>query len=213
MARHRLHGPRPDPRSKPLSQLQLIPRMKRGVMRRCQRCGSEFYASPSRLSAPGGGQYCSRACRSTKVVRSCKRCGVTFLARSDRVVSFCSHECRKVPRGICVVDGCVDKAWCGDMCQRHYNRSTVVRINYGLTLAQDAALKAGGCAICGIHPEDETYPYQRGLHIDHDHDSGKVRAALCHGCNRGLGEFADDPRRLRRAADYIERHRKGEAAA
>jgi hypothetical protein len=93
-------------------------------------------------------------------------------------------------------------------CQTHYNRATIVRLNYGITLEQDMALRAKGCAICGAHPDDEDYRLQRGLHIDHDHETGAVRAALCADCNNGLGRFFDDPARLRVAADYLEQHRK-----
>jgi hypothetical protein len=60
--------------------------------------------------------------------------------------------------------------------------------------------QAGQCAICGTKPDDE-------LHIDHDHATDVVRALLCGLCNVGLGAFADDPDRLRAAADYLERHR------
>lgn len=69
----------------------------------------------------------------------------------------------------------------------------------------------GMCAICetaGGHPTgaDETGV----LHIDHDHETGAVRALLCFKCNSMLGSAGDDPARLRAAADYIERHRTAE---
>lgn len=45
------------------------------------------------------------------------------------------------------------------------------------------------------------------LHVDHDHETGLVRALLCSRCNRGLGFAQDDPVLLRRWADYVERFR------
>lgn len=75
---------------------------------------------------------------------------------------------------------------------------------YGLTLHDVAALldeQHGGCAICGV-PGPE--------HVDHCHATGRVRGLLCFGCNGGLGQFRDDPDRLRSAIDYLERHAQRE---
>ena len=82
-----------------------------------------------------------------------------------------------------------------------------LRKRYGITAVQYAELlKLGGgnCWIC-CHP-----PKSRRLAVDHDHKLGRgkpesVRGLLCHKCNLGLQRFGDDPVRLRRAADYLEK--------
>jgi hypothetical protein len=59
----------------------------------------------------------------------------------------------------------------------------------------------GKCSICdkplGLDSSD--------THVDHCHESGSVRGILCRHCNQGLGQFRDDPERIRAAADYLER--------
>jgi hypothetical protein len=56
------------------------------------------------------------------------------------------------------------------------------------------------CAICNTH-QDEIH---RKLHVDHCHESGKVRGLLCNDCNRGLGSFKDDLGRMTAAIRYLE---------
>ena len=56
----------------------------------------------------------------------------------------------------------------------------------------------GLCAICRSAP---------AAHVDHDHETGAVRALLCFNCNGGLGQFKDDPLLLQLAAAYVEGHR------
>lgn len=79
-----------------------------------------------------------------------------------------------------------------------YARRSIVKRKYGLTLEEYDGIIARGCAICrGKGPR---------MALDHCHTSGKVRDALCTNCNAGLGQFKDDPARLRAAAKYLERH-------
>ena len=83
--------------------------------------------------------------------------------------------------------------------KKHPARAKHLRIKntYGLSPSEYKQLIARGCAICGA----------RATHIDHNHLSGKVRAALCRGCNIGLGHFSEDESFLMSAAKYIKKHR------
>jgi hypothetical protein len=75
---------------------------------------------------------------------------------------------------------------------------------YGLSEGDFFALlekQGDACAICG---SAEWPGKHRVPHVDHCHETGKVRGLLCSNCNHGLGKFRDDPDRLRAAARYLE---------
>ena len=57
----------------------------------------------------------------------------------------------------------------------------------------------GKCAICGTVGAYS----DRGLHVDHDHVTGKFRGLLCAHCNHGLGKFKDSKKLLRLAIEYL----------
>lgn len=83
-----------------------------------------------------------------------------------------------------------------------YRRKYALRVFYGLTPEQHEAMAAAQehlCAICGGRP-------RRGLHVDHNHLTGKVRGLLCGNCNRALGLFHDRAAVARKAAAYLEYH-------
>lgn len=70
---------------------------------------------------------------------------------------------------------------------------------YGLTVEDEARMilaQAGRCAIC----KDE---FIETPHIDHCHETLRVRGLLCDPCNVGLGFFRDDPMRLQGAVVYL----------
>ncbi len=82
------------------------------------------------------------------------------------------------------------------------DRAGHLRRKYGLSLAEyDEMLAAqgGGCFLCEAPPQP---PYS--LHVDHDHTTGRLRGLLCFSCNNALGNFGEDPDRLRAAARYVE---------
>lgn len=73
------------------------------------------------------------------------------------------------------------------------------RAKYGIEPHEVEAMKITQdckCAICKTKFEEEP-------HVDHCHSTGRVRGLLCRKCNLGLGYFADDPDRLRAAAEYL----------
>lgn len=80
---------------------------------------------------------------------------------------------------------------------------------YGITrqrFQEMLAAQDGKCAICG---NGETRVAKNGatwLSVDHDHTTGAVRALLCRACNLAVGYFREDPKIMRAAADYLERH-------
>lgn len=89
-------------------------------------------------------------------------------------------------------------------CRKRYLRrlrNSHLVLYYGITLDEHerrAEAQGNACAICGRHNG------RKRLAVDHDHKTGEVRGLLCEKCNQGLGNFGDDPDRLRKAADYLD---------
>jgi hypothetical protein len=85
-------------------------------------------------------------------------------------------------------------------------RKRYYKKRYGITIEQyEKMLKAqnGVCAICG---ENNNHKTQRHLHIDHNHQTGKVRGLLCIRCNTIIGNSKENTEILKKAIEYIYRH-------
>jgi len=57
------------------------------------------------------------------------------------------------------------------------------------------------CEICGL----PIYAFDKGLCVDHNHETGEVRGLLCSNCNSGLGMFKDNINIMENAIEYLER--------
>jgi hypothetical protein len=82
-------------------------------------------------------------------------------------------------------------------CRRERQRRDHLKRTFGLTpedLERLIASQGGVCAICREGKAE---------HIDHDHETGRIRAVLCGPCNMGLGLFKDDLARLDAAIGYL----------
>jgi hypothetical protein len=83
-------------------------------------------------------------------------------------------------------------------------RESQYRIRYNMSLQdKEDMIKAQGnqCAICG-------YYFQKGkekhVHVDHCHDTLKVRGILCSYCNTGIGLLKNSPEIMQNAIKYIQ---------
>lgn len=91
------------------------------------------------------------------------------------------------------------------------NQRTKLRLLYGITPAEYNEMlnnQNGVCFICNnkesVFRNGKTYD----LSVDHCHETQLNRGLLCRNCNTALGMLKDNPKLLRKAADYIEFHKE-----
>lgn len=90
----------------------------------------------------------------------------------------------------------------------HKEKAYFLKKFYGITKEDRDRMiseQGGVCPGC-LRTLDLSLP--RFVQLDHDHATNKPRGVLCFGCNSCIGRAEDDPARLRRLADYLERHGK-----
>lgn len=127
----------------------------------------------------------------------CEGCGVEYMPErryaesSPKANRFCTRRCKERARNS-------TPEFKADMLRRYYLNK------YGLTMEQVEDMKSKGCAICGRAELDGGRWGNGSMHIDHCHDTGKVRGCLCHSCNVSIGHLNHDPKLLRKAASYLE---------
>lgn len=123
----------------------------------------------------------------------CPQCGETD--RAKFYVNDRGYKANKVCRE-CHKKQCLVRWHAKPKLDRQASRS----YKYGITpedFKQMFETQQGKCAICNEEPKTK-----RGLHVDHDHETGKVRGLLCHGCNVALGSFKDVTL-LNKAIEYL----------
>lgn len=137
--------------------------------------------------------------------RACsRRCREKLPDYRDRARQYTSRpEVRERKNSVRRVDANPDR--------REVNRRGLLWRKYGITPDQYDEMFAaqnGVCALCAQPADPNGVRAASRLHVDHDHETGKVRALLCNHCNRGIGAFRDDPDLMQRASLYVWKHRQ-----
>jgi len=173
-------------------------------LRRCSRCKEQLPRSAfaSNRSRPDGLQAYCREC-SAEYYR--QRQEAKGMKVRERIAVPPGHkrcpQCEAVKphedweRNKSSADGW--SSYCRE-CRAERNRISYFKRKYGLAPAELDALIAeqlGICCICLTAPAE---------HVDHCHETGRVRGVLCFSCNAALGQFKDRPDVIRRAATYLE---------
>lgn len=143
---------------------------------------------PSEVPEKGPGDYHSRE------VKQCPSCS-SWMPLTSFSLNRCQADGRQTQCKECSKKNNSRRT-------KKYMREKALRSKYGLRPVDYDRMyheQEGCCMICGVH-QSETDRF----HVDHDHETDAVRALLCSHCNKGLGQFKDDPDKLRRAADYLE---------
>ncbi len=159
-------------------------------------CSCGWSAGPFARRAEGHAAYSSHL---TGAYPRCSQCGeLVPRARVSKLRSSMCKSCSYKATRAWKAEN--PKAW-----ERSARRSHL-KMKYGITVEEfDRLFDSQGrkCAICG----EENLKDARGFrpHVDHCHQTGKVRGILCGRCNKGIGALQDDSRIIRRALDYLER--------
>jgi hypothetical protein len=130
-------------------------------------------------------------------MKTCYSCQIekpkSEFTKSSRSKDGLRYECRE-----CNLDQ--HKKWRAKNPEgyRLSNKKASMKIHYGLDHDRYEAMLAdqgGKCRICG----DAMNP----PHVDHCHDTGRVRGLLCNACNLGIGFLHHSPERIRAAIAYL----------
>ena len=84
-----------------------------------------------------------------------------------------------------------------------YQKIIKLKSKYDLTPEQKQTqidYQNNQCAICQLELSDNI---SSDIHIDHNHETKKLRGILCSKCNMGIGMFKDNPIYLQAAIDYL----------
>ena len=107
------------------------------------------------------------------------------------------------------------KNWVQELLKR---KNYILQATYNMSFIDYRNLVASQNYKCPLCLTEETFMenyqyrnkakgYLGDLVVDHCHESGEVRGALCQDCNRALGGFKDDINILSRAIKYLERYK------
>ncbi|MFS8203721.1 endonuclease VII domain-containing protein [Streptomyces sp. CWNU-52B] len=83
-------------------------------------------------------------------------------------------------------------------CRAAKGRADHLKSHHGMTEAERDEMAASRTGLCVFRLKAPA------IHVDHCHQTGRVRGVLCFNCNSANGKLGDDPDAVRRAAAYLE---------
>lgn len=153
----------------------------------CPTCGI-----PRFFKTKGYEKRCAH--KDCKACSNSKKLGGKGVAYDAHGTKLCS-DCRSRPRD--------HNTLCQECSTKQLRENYLQRYRfarYGVSKEWFEHHFTGRCEICNTHITERT------AHIDHDHETQKVRGILCGLCNKGLGQFKDSLERLKAAMAYLEKH-------
>lgn len=138
-------------------------------------------------------------------LRKCTSCDTVAYTTEDLILFVSHHQAKHGKKNLCNVCGRKKgKQWRTENKElvKELDKWNKVKSRYGITKDEYNTMfekQNGTCKICKTHQAD----LQRGLVIDHCHDTGEVRGLLCDKCNKGLGFFEDNAETMLSAITYL----------
>lgn len=167
----------------------------------CDNCGGNFFVAIQTFQGKSWQKCCSTECRIQKKIKGHPPFKICEVCKTEKEKAEFIRPDRRLPSSQCAA------------CRLEINKSCHSRAprvraanRYGMRDADYESMlenQNNCCASCG---DEFTARSGRvnGPVIDHCHKTGFVRGILCSPCNRGMGQFFDDPKRLVAAAKYLE---------
>lgn len=168
-------------------------------------------------------KYCNISCfrsdQKSRIYSKCNGCGRVFRRRKrgNKIQKSCSKKCRyiferagkwSIKHKKCLGCGTMEikhrkNGYCLNCCDKDWSLKRYFGISFKEYLIKGGRQK-WQCKICKKHiPFEEKRVAKNVLHVDHDHNNGKIRGLLCMNCNNGLGCFKDNPILLQEAKRYL----------
>lgn len=85
-------------------------------------------------------------------------------------------------------------------------RDEKLRRKYGISLAEWNLLFDSQGRKCAICRRDHSLGFNGSWHLDHNHQTNKIRKILCHACNTALGMVRDSVNILQKMIAYLQEH-------
>lgn len=109
----------------------------------------------------------------------------------------------------------VTRLWRKNNKERHDtpHKDRNLKKTYGISLEQYNAMLAAQNSVCAVCGEASVMTRKsdgrlHSLCVDHDHETGEIRALLCARCNTLLELIEQNPRRLAALEKYLRQHKK-----